>query len=211
MHTTSYHAYVLVKEVILSGRLRGGALLSESEIAECIRTRPAPAREAFLRIEAEGSMRLDPKRGARVLLPIDNNEARQMLEARLLVETHCARISMGSPALSEMVGQLQANLVAQRRLRQPGSWPASLNSMPNSNGSSSLQGRHKLLDSFCSCLREQQRRVTENSITRGITWFELIIGEHSHLAELIAVRDGDGCTAALGEHMRSANRDGRAQ
>lgn len=113
MHTTSYHAYAPVKEVILSGRLRGGALLSESEIAECIRTRPAPAREAFLRIEAEGSMRLDPKRGARVLLPIDNNEARQMLGARLLVETHCARISMGSPALSEMVGQLQANLVAQ--------------------------------------------------------------------------------------------------
>lgn len=53
--------------------------------------------------------------------------------------------------------------------------------------------------------------MTENSITRGITWFERIIGEHSHLAELIAVRDGDGCTAALGEHMRSASRDGRAQ
>ena len=54
LHSTAESVFREVKELILSGELPGGELISEGEIAsrmECSRT---PVREAFLRLEAVG-------------------------------------------------------------------------------------------------------------------------------------------------------------
>ncbi|NKS66646.1 GntR family transcriptional regulator, partial [Rhodococcus hoagii] len=55
--------------MILSGALPGGELISEGEIASRMGSSRTPVREAFLRLEAEGWMRLYPKRGA-LIVPI---------------------------------------------------------------------------------------------------------------------------------------------
>jgi DNA-binding FadR family transcriptional regulator len=64
---------------------------------------------------------------------------------------------------------------------------------------------NKLLQTFYVGLRERQRRMTANSIVRGTTWFERIIAQHAHLADLIADRDADGFDVAVSDHMRSAH------
>ena len=46
-----------------------------------------PVREAFLRLEAEGLLRLFPKRGA-LVVPVSPAEVEAVLEARELVEGH---------------------------------------------------------------------------------------------------------------------------
>ena len=48
-----------------------------------------PVREAFLRLEAEGLLRLYPQRGA-LVVPVSSEESRAVIEARLLLEQFAA-------------------------------------------------------------------------------------------------------------------------
>ena len=78
-------AYRHVKSRVLDGSLPGGSMTSEGEIAEQLGVSRTPVREAFLRLEAEGLLRLYPKRGA-LVVPVAPGEADDVLAARLLVE-----------------------------------------------------------------------------------------------------------------------------
>ena len=85
-------AYAYVKERILEGAYPGGELLSEGEVAEALEVSRTPVREAFLLLEAEGLMRLYPKRGA-LVVPVSPGEDRvppggDARTAGRLVEAH---------------------------------------------------------------------------------------------------------------------------
>ncbi|MEE3921880.1 GntR family transcriptional regulator [Micromonospora sp. BRA006-A] len=66
----------------------GGQLVSEGEIAEATVSR-TPVREALLRLETEGLVKLYPKRGA-LIRPVSAREIADVIEARRLVELHAA-------------------------------------------------------------------------------------------------------------------------
>ena len=83
-------AYAYVKERILDGAYPGGELLSEGEVAEALAVSRTPVREAFLLLEAEGLMRLYPKRGA-LVVPVSPGVVRDLIDTRLLVERDAAR------------------------------------------------------------------------------------------------------------------------
>src|ERR1700710_621057 len=76
-----------VKSRILSGAFRGGELISEGEVARALEMSRTPVREAFLRLEAEGLLRLYPQRGA-LVVAVSPTEVESVLEARELVEGH---------------------------------------------------------------------------------------------------------------------------
>ena len=64
-----------------------------------------PVREALLRLEAEGMVRLLPKRGA-LVLPVSVQEWRDVLATRLLVESHSAAtvvVAGRGPALADVL------------------------------------------------------------------------------------------------------------
>ena len=56
-----------VKTQVLTGAFPGGELISEGDVASALRMSRTPVREAFLRLEAEGLLRLYPQRGALVV------------------------------------------------------------------------------------------------------------------------------------------------
>ena len=56
-----------VKTQVLTGAFPGGELISEGEVATALGMSRTPVREAFLRLEAEGLLRLYPQRGALVV------------------------------------------------------------------------------------------------------------------------------------------------
>ncbi len=74
-----------VKSQVLTGAFPGGELISEGEVASALGMSRTPVREAFLRLEAEGLLRLYPQRGA-LVVPVSSEEARAVIEARLLLE-----------------------------------------------------------------------------------------------------------------------------
>ncbi|MFC7740939.1 GntR family transcriptional regulator [Nocardiopsis composta] len=60
-------AYAFVKDQVLRGVFEGGDLISEGDVASALEMSRTPIREAFLRLEVEGFLRLYPQRGALVV------------------------------------------------------------------------------------------------------------------------------------------------
>ena len=81
MMTATERAYAFTKRRILDGRFAGGALISEADVAEGVRLSRTPVREAFVRLESEGLLRLYPKRGA-LVVPVSAEEVESVMETR---------------------------------------------------------------------------------------------------------------------------------
>ncbi|EUA52922.1 bacterial regulatory s, gntR family protein [Mycobacterium intracellulare 1956] len=61
--TAKDRALDYVKTRVLTGEFPGGELISEGDVASALGMSRTPVREAFLRLEAEGLLRLYPQRG----------------------------------------------------------------------------------------------------------------------------------------------------
>ena len=100
---------------MLTGAFPGGELISEGEVAAALGMSRTPVREAFLRLEAEGLLRLYPQRGA-LVVPVSSEESRAVIEARLVLEQFAARkvIGRGAAARASVFERLSAELQRQR-------------------------------------------------------------------------------------------------
>src|SRR4051812_21749176 len=99
------HAYEYVRTAILSRRFEDNELLAEGRIAQEIGVSRTPVREALLRLESEGMVRLLPKRGA-LVLPVSAQEWRDVLATRELVETYCVREIIEAGRAPMLTGRL---------------------------------------------------------------------------------------------------------
>ncbi len=100
--------YTHVKQGVLDRRYEGGTLLTEGELAEAVGVSRTPVREALLRLEVEGLIKLYPKKGA-LVLPVSAQEIADVVETRLLVEEHALRKAVPAPpGLLERLAELLA-------------------------------------------------------------------------------------------------------
>src|SRR4029453_8631377 len=83
--TAKDRAYVFTKERVLDSTFAGGHMITEGEVADALGMSRTPVREAFLRLEGEGLLRLYPKRGA-LVVPVSVGEIEAVSETRMLVE-----------------------------------------------------------------------------------------------------------------------------
>src|SRR5918995_5450859 len=83
--TATTRAYAFTKDRVLDSTFAGGDFITEGEVAEALGMSRTPVREAFLRLESEGLLRLYPKRGA-LVVPVSAQEVEAVMETRLLVE-----------------------------------------------------------------------------------------------------------------------------
>ncbi|MGW6732192.1 GntR family transcriptional regulator [Streptomyces sp. NPDC055013] len=105
--------YTHVKQGVLDRRYEGGTLLTEGELADAVGVSRTPVREALLRLEVEGLIKLYPKKGA-LVLPVSAQEIKDVVETRMLVEEHAARKAVPAPpGLIERLEELLARQKAQ--------------------------------------------------------------------------------------------------
>src|SRR6476661_10958272 len=109
-------AYDHLKRAVLDGTHPGGTLLTEGEVAEQLGVSRTPVREALLRLEAEGLVRLYPKKGA-LVIPVSAQEARDVVEARELIEQWAAdRVwARRKEVLEDLAAVLEQMREARRR------------------------------------------------------------------------------------------------
>ncbi|MEU2352691.1 GntR family transcriptional regulator [Streptomyces misionensis] len=108
--------YAHVKQGVLDRSYEGGTLLTEGELAEAVGVSRTPVREALLRLEVEGLIRLYPKKGA-LVLPVSVQEISDVVETRLLVEEYAARKAVPAPPglverLAELLEQQKAQVAS---------------------------------------------------------------------------------------------------
>jgi DNA-binding GntR family transcriptional regulator len=107
-------AYDFAKWAILSSVYEGGDVITEGGLAHEIGVSRTPVREALLRLEVEGLVRLHPKKGA-VVSSFSVKDVEDVLEARALVENFTAARSFANRA--EMIPQLRATHETMKKAR----------------------------------------------------------------------------------------------
>src|SRR5260370_27048635 len=112
-----------VKTRVLTGAFPGGELISEGEVATALGMSRTPVREAFLRLEAEGLLRLYPQRGA-LVVQVSSDEARAVIEARLLLEQFAATkvVARGPEARAAVFERPSAALPRQADAAAASNW-----------------------------------------------------------------------------------------
>ncbi len=196
-------AYAHVKEHILEGFYPGGEMLSEGEVAGELGVSRTPVREAFLLLEAEGLLRLYPKRGA-LVVPVSAEEINEVLETRLIIERHCAeQIARRGPEV--LVQQLRALLSDQERHIRRGNRIGFVEAdrlfhraIVSADGNSILTRLH-------DSLRERQRRMGAAIVARDPTVQRRYLDEHRAIVD--ALEAGDDTGPLLTEHLEGARRD----
>src|ERR1700744_1098348 len=99
--TAAERAYRFVRAEVFSRRIKPHDVISEGQIALAVGVSRTPVREALLRLEAEGLLRLLPKRGA-LVLPVTTEQMFDLIEARRLIEAFAVRKLITTGRVSEV-------------------------------------------------------------------------------------------------------------
>ncbi|MBF6243429.1 MULTISPECIES: GntR family transcriptional regulator [Nocardia] len=204
-YSAAERAYREIKERILTGALPGGELISEGEIATDLGTSRTPVREAFLRLETEGWMRLYPKRGA-LVVPIPSHEAEHVAHARYVVETAAVR-ALTADDRPALIDALRDSLTRQRELvaNLAASDGRALSHFATEDTDFHrgyvVAAGNPLLTGFYDSLRERQRRMNSVALHRAPMNTARIVEQHAQLTDLIAAGDTAGFDTALAEHL----------
>jgi DNA-binding GntR family transcriptional regulator len=97
--------YTLIRDDIISGRLKANERLVVAELAKRHNTSTNPIREALQLLRGEGFVVISPNRGARVR-PIDQNFVRDIYEIGVLIEPSLTRWFVGM-ATHEDIAELE--------------------------------------------------------------------------------------------------------
>lgn len=200
-------AYLQIEAKIVSGELRPGSWLSQSQLAKLLNFGKTTIREASLRLAAEHLVEISPRRGIFVA-EVDFSERFQVLEARRPLERaisqHCAlRISRSEAAELRKLGR---------------QWVASAKQGDNTSVQMVDQSAKNLLLSICASSVLRHAMTPIFTLSRRL-YFRMLRQPNVTIARgyaswLNAIADGDGSKAAQiagfiaaeAEHLLSGSR-----
>lgn len=209
--SASDDVYRHVREQILDGVIGSAELITEGQFVSALGVSRTPVREAFLRLEAEGWLKLYPKRGA-LVVPVQPSEKEQVFEARQLIETHAVGSIAHDPnATADLTARLQ-EIIDQMRAAMQGRDIEAFTSL-DAEFHLAIVGSagNDILSDIYQGLRNRLRRMTTRSVWNDGSRMELIIRDHSELAEIIARGETRDFSRRLMEHMQSAHSTGRSR
>jgi DNA-binding GntR family transcriptional regulator len=202
----SERAYEVTKEMVITGELPGGLLLSEGEIAARLGVSRTPVREAFLRLQTEGLLTLFPKRGA-VVVPIAPDEADDVLDAREAVECAAVRRIVGRPEhVPAVVAGLHRLLREQERHSAAQDVDAFATVDALFHQAIVEAGKNTLMLRFYASLSDRQRRMGVRAFGPDPALLPEALRHHRQLVSAIESLDADAFTDALRGHLNGIHR-----
>ncbi|MFG3353018.1 GntR family transcriptional regulator [Streptomyces sp. NPDC048001] len=190
--------YAHVKQAVLDREYAGGTLLTEGELADAVGVSRTPVREALLKLEVEGLIKLYPKKGA-LVLAVSAQEIADVVETRLLVEEFAVRKAV--PAPPYLLARLEELLGEQRRHAEAGDLAAFAASDRCFHAEIVRHAGNEIISKLYDQLRDRQLRMgvaimraLPDRITRNRE-------EHSELLEFIRAGDADGAAECVRRHL----------
>lgn len=205
--TAKDRALEYVKTQVLTGAFPGGELISEGDVATALGMSRTPVREAFLRLEAEGLLRLYPQRGA-LVVPVSPDEVRGVIEARLVLEQFAATkvVGRGAAACAGVFDRLSSELQRQRDAAVTADWKEFLSCDRAFHAITLEESGNAILCGFYSTLRDRQMRMIGESALRDPTRMTSIMDEHQGIAEALRDVDLPRALRAVQTHLASTVR-----
>ena len=181
-----------IKHAILTGELKAGQALVETDLAEVLGVSKTPVREALKTLAGAGLVTMNPYKGAAVRV-VDDEQARHVYDARLLLEPEALGRAVASghdwrPAHQALARADSARDQAER-------------SLANRDFHRELYAGcgNPLLVRMLDDLRDQTALVSAAAWRREPDWLPTPSWEHEaaeHRAVLQATEDGDAQRAA---------------
>jgi DNA-binding GntR family transcriptional regulator len=193
--------YAHVKQAVLDRTLPGGHLLTEGEVADELGVSRTPVREGLLRLQAEGLVRLIPKRGA-LVVPVSPQEVEDVLEARELVEVHAARRAWA--VRSELVHRLTPHLLAMRRAATSGTTWDFMSADRAFHAEVVRAAGNEVLAGVYDSLRDRQMRMGVLNLGGAPERTARALADHEAQREALLAGDEQAWTDLVREHVRQA-------
>jgi DNA-binding GntR family transcriptional regulator len=196
--TATDRVYAHTKARLLDGTYPGGELITEGDVSAAVGVSRTPVREAFLRLQAEGLLRLYPKRGA-LVVPVSAREVDDVMEARALLERFAIEKVIASGTHEEVAARLKDSLAVQRRLRKSPE-PFTEADRDFHGLLVAATGNRVLVDLYGS-LRDRQLRMGVTALARDAGRIDRILDEHAELAGAIGAGDREGAVGCVARHL----------
>jgi DNA-binding GntR family transcriptional regulator len=163
-----------------------------------------PVREAFLRLETEGLLRLYPQRGA-LVIPVSPHEVREVLEARQVVEEFAATKVVSHPASQRdaVRGAMEESVARQRTLAAQGDLRGFLQEDRGFHTTLVGAGGNSFFTQLYVSLRDRQVRMIAESSVGEPERRDTILAEHAAIATALGAGDLDAARAAVRRHLSS--------
>ncbi|MFF5334556.1 GntR family transcriptional regulator [Streptomyces sp. NPDC013181] len=190
--------YAHVKDAVLARRYEGGTLLTEGGLAEAVGVSRTPVREALLRLEVEGLIKLYPKKGA-LVLAVSAQEIADVVETRLLVEEFAARKAV--PAPPQLVARLEALLEEQRRHSEAGDLATVSVKDRCFHAEIVRHAGNQILSRLYDQLRDRQLRMGVAVMEAHPDRIAANIAEHAELLEAIRAGDAEDAARVVRRHV----------
>jgi DNA-binding GntR family transcriptional regulator len=190
--------YAHVKQGVLERRYEGGSLLTEGELADAVGVSRTPVREALLRLEAEGLIRLYPKKGA-LVLPVSAQEIADVVETRQLVEEHAARKAV--PASPRLLARLEELLDQQKEQAAAGDLAAAAVTDRCFHAEIVRSGGNEILSRLYDQLRDRQLRMGVAVMHAHPDRITKTLVEHEQILQALRAGDADAVVALIHGHV----------
>jgi DNA-binding GntR family transcriptional regulator len=197
--TASRRAYDFAKWAILSGVYPAGGVITEAALAHEIGLSRTPVREALLRLEVEGLVTLQPRRGA-VVNTFSMADVEDVLEARVLVENHTAGRSFDHRA--KLLPKVEEAHEAMKRNRRERNTAAFTSSDRLFHELIVDAAENAVLSSIYRMLRERQTLFTSVIMRGRDDRMEAAISEHERILETLRGDDRDAFCASVNAHLK---------
>ncbi|MFD5516722.1 GntR family transcriptional regulator [Streptomyces sp. DT193] len=190
--------YAHVKQGVLERRYEGGSLLTEGELADAVGVSRTPVREALLRLEAEGLIKLYPKKGA-LVLPVSAQEIADVVETRQLVEEHAARKAV--PASPRLLARLEELLDQQKEQAAAGDLAAAAVTDRCFHAEIVRSGGNEILSRLYDQLRDRQLRMGVAVMHAHPDRITKTLVEHEQILQALRAGDADAVVALIHGHV----------
>jgi DNA-binding GntR family transcriptional regulator len=196
---SAQRAYDFAKWAILNAVYPAGSTLSMSALAQELGLSRSPAREAILRLEAEGLVTMEPGRGA-VVATFSPEEVEDVLEARTLVENYTAARSFACRE-KFLPDLLAAHEETKRRRREQDT--AGFTAADRLFHEIIVDGAgNEVLSEMYRSLRERQTLFTSTLVRGRVDRMDAAIAEHDAIIERLEGDDEDAFIDVVNSHLR---------
>lgn len=179
---------------------RPGAFLNAPQIGMQIGVGVTPVNQALNRLVVEGMVELIPRKGA-IVRPMSLEEIINIVDVRLMIETHCARLA-AARGQDDEVARLSTLLDEAELLLKRRDIEGLMLLDREFHVQISHAARNPVLAEILLHLHERSLRVWFTSLSDD-EHLARVQCEHRDIAERLRARDGAGAEAAMRLHIES--------
>ena len=196
---TQEWVFRVLREGIISGKLKGGTQLKQDEVSAALTVSHIPVREALRQLEAQGLVTIHPNRGSTVT-QLSRSNLEDMMEIRASISYYIARRAI--PLMSaEDLDELQAVIEEQKAA-------ADLFEEERLNYKFhevlTRRAKNKVADMFIELIHWNADRYLRDALYSDPTRRGQSIAEHQAILDACRAGDADKASTLLHDHILEA-------